>query len=245
MKILGQFNLGFIIAELNGDLFILDQHACDEKFKYVVHIILNSYFIIPFRFENLQEHTTIHQQPLIHPLILELSAAEEMSILENIQVFEYNGFKISIDEDSPPGKKISIVSIPFSKSIEFGINDARELASILSDQSEFHIPVDINMQYSTPSLLLKNRDNKNDSQLLRLPKIVAMFASRACRSAVMIGKALNSNEMTSIVENLSTIENPWNCPHGRPTLRHLLDLNSLLVSQNDDHLDRSIFKYRI
>ena len=33
MNVLGQFNLGFIIAELRGDLFILDQHACDEKFR--------------------------------------------------------------------------------------------------------------------------------------------------------------------------------------------------------------------
>ena len=34
MRIIGQFNLGFIIAELRGDLFILDQHACDEKYRY-------------------------------------------------------------------------------------------------------------------------------------------------------------------------------------------------------------------
>jgi DNA mismatch repair ATPase MutL len=33
MRIIGQFNLGFIIVELRGDLFILDQHACDEKFR--------------------------------------------------------------------------------------------------------------------------------------------------------------------------------------------------------------------
>ena len=35
MKIIGQFNLGFIICLLNhgatGDLFIIDQHACDER----------------------------------------------------------------------------------------------------------------------------------------------------------------------------------------------------------------------
>ena len=33
MRILGQFNLGFVIAELDGDLYILDQHACDEKYR--------------------------------------------------------------------------------------------------------------------------------------------------------------------------------------------------------------------
>ena len=33
MDILGQFNLGFIIAKLDNDLFIIDQHASDEKFN--------------------------------------------------------------------------------------------------------------------------------------------------------------------------------------------------------------------
>lgn len=35
LKIIGQFNLGFLVCTLNGtasgDLFILDQHACDER----------------------------------------------------------------------------------------------------------------------------------------------------------------------------------------------------------------------
>ena len=46
MKVLGQFNLGFIIAQLGNDLFILDQHACDEKYL----------------FEKLSRNTTIHRQ---------------------------------------------------------------------------------------------------------------------------------------------------------------------------------------
>lgn len=33
MRVIGQFNLGFIIAEVDGDLYILDQHACDEKYR--------------------------------------------------------------------------------------------------------------------------------------------------------------------------------------------------------------------
>jgi len=33
MRIIGQFNLGFMIGSLNNgrDLFILDQHACHER----------------------------------------------------------------------------------------------------------------------------------------------------------------------------------------------------------------------
>lgn len=46
MRILGQFNLGFVIAELDGDLFILDQHACDEKYRYAIFLVLSTLKIL-------------------------------------------------------------------------------------------------------------------------------------------------------------------------------------------------------
>ncbi len=48
-QILGQFNLGFILAKLDNDLFIIDQHAADEKYN----------------FETLQKTTIINTQPLL------------------------------------------------------------------------------------------------------------------------------------------------------------------------------------
>ena len=50
--------------------------------------------------------------------------------------------------------------------------------------------------------------------MIRLPKADAMFASRACRSSIMIGTHLQMEEMKTIVTNLATLEQPWNCPHG-------------------------------
>lgn len=49
MEIIGQFNLGFIIAKLNWDIFMIDQHATDEKYN----------------FEMLQQHTVLQGQKLI------------------------------------------------------------------------------------------------------------------------------------------------------------------------------------
>lgn len=49
MKIIGQFNLGFIIAKLESDLFIIDQHATDEKYN----------------FEQLQSSTVLETQKLV------------------------------------------------------------------------------------------------------------------------------------------------------------------------------------
>ncbi len=49
MQILGQFNLGFIITRLHDDLFIVDQHASDEKFNYE-QLIANAKIEMQFLF---------------------------------------------------------------------------------------------------------------------------------------------------------------------------------------------------
>ena len=41
-QVLGQFNMGFIIARLGQDMYILDQHACDEKYRYETLQVLYS-----------------------------------------------------------------------------------------------------------------------------------------------------------------------------------------------------------
>ncbi|CAM9959387.1 unnamed protein product [Scytosiphon promiscuus] len=189
MRVVGQFNLGFMICLLGSDLFILDQHACDEKYN----------------FEVLQETTTIHQQPLVRPLPLETSASEEMTIIDNMALFERNGFRFTIDDDQPTTKKLKITAIPFSKGTQFGVDDVHELASIVAD-------------------------NSSPGEMVRLPKARAMFASRACRSSIMIGKALDRGQMARVVAKMATIEQPWNCPHGRPTMRHLADVSASLRS---------------
>eukprot|EP00775_Hariotina_reticulata_P007978 gene7978-8176_t len=48
-----------------------------------------------------------------------------------------------------------------------------------------------------------------------------MLASRACRSSIMIGSALTKQQQAKILSRLAELDAPWNCPHGRPTMRHL------------------------
>jgi DNA mismatch repair protein PMS2 len=64
MEVIGQFNLGFILARLGRDIFIIDQHAADEKFN----------------FERLQQVTRLNRQPLLHPLRLQLTPAEAVTL---------------------------------------------------------------------------------------------------------------------------------------------------------------------
>ena len=85
MDIVGQFNLGFIIARLKGDLFIIDQHATDEK----------------FRFEKLNNETKLKTQRLIAAKSLDLAALNEAVLIEHQRIFEDNGFTFTI---KPEGK---------------------------------------------------------------------------------------------------------------------------------------------
>ncbi|EPY25631.1 DNA mismatch repair protein PMS2 [Strigomonas culicis] len=50
------------------------------------------------------------------------------------------------------------------------------------------------------------------------------LATKACRSSIMIGTALSERTMRQMVDRLGELEKPWNCPHGRPTMRHLMQL---------------------
>ena len=188
MKICGQFNLGFIIARLNQDLFIIDQHATDEKYN----------------FETLQKTTVIKSQKMVIPQTLELTSVNESILVENLPVFAKNGFHFDIDETAPSTQRVKLVSLPMSKNWTFGKEDIEELLFMLSEMGE-----------------------NESTEALRPTRVRAMFASRACRKSVMIGHSLSLGDMASLVRHMGLIEQPWNCPHGRPTLRHLINMDTV------------------
>ncbi|XP_051530578.1 mismatch repair endonuclease PMS2 [Myxocyprinus asiaticus] len=185
MKIIGQFNLGFIITKIKSDLFIIDQHATDEKYN----------------FEMLQQNTVLKGQRLIVPQNLQLPAVSETVLIENLEIFRKNGFDFLIDEDAQVMERVKLVSLPTSKNWTFGPNDIEELIFMLGD---------------SPGIMC------------RPSRVRQMFASRACRKSVMVGTALNASEMKKLVVHMGEIEQPWNCPHGRPTMRHLANLDMIV-----------------
>ena len=70
MKIIGQFNLGFIIVQLGSDLFIVDQHASDEKYN----------------FETLKQTTVIKSQTMIQYVFVELLIFHYTCIIRVISI---------------------------------------------------------------------------------------------------------------------------------------------------------------
>ncbi len=48
-----------------------------------------------------------------------------------------------------------------------------------------------------------------------------LVASYACRSAIRAGQKLSVDEMRTLADELFGIENPYSCPHGRPTIHRI------------------------
>ncbi|TRY68853.1 hypothetical protein TCAL_03216 [Tigriopus californicus] len=185
MQILGQFNLGFIITRYADDLFIVDQHASDEKYNY----------------EKLQKANILESQNMVVAQPLALSASDEGILLDNLDVFEKNGFEFEIDLEATHDR-IKLTRIPHYRNWIFGQSEVEELIFMLTDAPP-------------------------EKRLCRPSRVQAMFASRACRTSVMIGTALNAHELRRIVYHMGEMDQPWHCPHGRPTMRHLINLNMI------------------
>ncbi|KAL8784052.1 MAG: hypothetical protein Q9195_009202 [Heterodermia aff. obscurata] len=195
MHIVGQFNLGFILAvrtshaqTISDELFIIDQHASDEKYN----------------FERLQATTIVQNQRLVHPHPLDLTAVEEEVLLENSTALVHNGFLVDVDlsGDSPVGQRCKLQALPMSREITFDTSDLEELIVLLAESGS------------------------SVSAIPRPSRVRRMFAMRACRSSVMIGKSLSIKHMDRLVRQMGEIDKPWNCPHGRPTMRHVLGLSA-------------------
>lgn len=193
MRIVGQFNLGFVLAIRPGSkdsqedqLFIIDQHASDEKYN----------------FERLQKSTILTPQRLVHPHPLSLTAIEEEIIINHRDSLTANGFFVDVDLSGEVnvGNRCSLLTLPTSREVTFTPRDLEELIVLLSEHVGNGIP--------------------------RPAKVRKLLAMRACRGSVMIGKTLTPGMMEKIVRHLGEMDKPWNCPHGRPTMRHLYGLDA-------------------
>lgn len=59
----------------------------------------------------------------------------------------------------------------------------------------------------------------SESQIKGVPQIIReKIASMACKAAVKGNNALSYEEADRLIEQLLELENPYNCPHGRPTI---------------------------
>jgi len=148
MRIIGQFNLGFIVVRLGQDLFIIDQHASDEKFN----------------FERLASTTVLNKQPLLRPQTLDLSPGEGVTIRENLAVFVKNSFDIQEQANG----QLALAAVPFSKNITFGRDDVLELVGMLSGHGDHQGAMSLSAFPSAATLHRPSRYDYNSCSAVML-----------------------------------------------------------------------------
>lgn len=87
-----------------------------------------------------------------------------------------------------------------------------------SDISLRAIPMDLYGQ-SPKELFLNILDELNGGRISGVPESVNdKLASMACKSAVKGNTPMSVPEIKELLNKLLTLDNPYNCPHGRPTM---------------------------
>ncbi|MGL5087111.1 MAG: DNA mismatch repair endonuclease MutL, partial [Clostridium sp.] len=96
LRIIGQFNKTYILAEYEEVLYLVDQHAAHEKIlfeKYLKEI----------------EEGSIIIQPLLLPSLIDLTIDDYCSYEENIEIFKSSGFNI----ECFGGNTVAIKEVPY------------------------------------------------------------------------------------------------------------------------------------
>lgn len=138
-------------------------------------------------------------KPLLVPIVVELNQFNKSSILDKADELKSIGFHVE----------------------DFGSNliQITEIPEILGkfDANEF---IEMNLNYDSD--LKKNYENYETYNGITLTKdLYLIIATTACHGSIRAGQPLSESEMRQIVTDLYSLQNPYNCPHGRPTMWEL------------------------
>ncbi|QIB26123.1 DNA mismatch repair endonuclease MutL [Caloranaerobacter azorensis] len=163
----------------------------EDKLNAILYIIDQHAAHERIMFEKLKrqlKNQIIISQQMLVPEIINLTFNEYKKVELNLEIFNKLGFTIE------PFGKYSIVlrSVP----VIFNKPNAKQLFLDILDN-------------------LENSDSKLESNYdLRLEKIMKL----ACTSSIKAGDKIDELEISSLIKELFKTENPYTCPHGRPTI---------------------------
>lgn len=172
MEVIGQFKGCYILAQGEKSLYIIDQHAAQERYHYEV--------IQEMVFNGIKD-----SQPLLVPLTIE-STMSAVAQIEDINIL-LNQVGIHLEAF---GNHTFIV-----RELPIWVSDVEE-EKFIQDMIDFYL-----------------KNNEISLETLRKHTIATM----ACHSSIRFNRNLTLAEMKQVVEDLRKCEQPFHCPHGRPT----------------------------
>ena len=143
-------------------------------------------------FERLRR--TMHQrqpasQKLLQPLLMSLSPSEAMRLTEMAEALEACGFGVA----PLSGNDVALTSAPDVLSLE----EAESLVQTLATD---------------------DGPAASDVEAVRRRILENLAADMSCKAAIKIHRPMPPEEMQALVSELFDAENPYACPHGRPTV---------------------------
>ena len=164
----------YIVGEDDSGMYLIDQHAAQERINY-------EYFLGKY------SHPDMTMRDLLVPITVEYPLSECMMIEERKDLLK----EVGIDLE-PFGNGFIIKQLP-----------------MWMNQINEHLFIEDMIQQ-----ILK--DNKID--LLSLQEHA--IATLSCKASLKGNSHLSIESMQTIVDNLMRCDNPYVCPHGRPTIIH-------------------------
>ena len=164
----------YIICENEKGVYLIDQHAAQERINYEKY----SYYL---------SHPNQNSIKNLVPIIIELPTNEYFIIKKNIDIIRNMNIEIE----------------------EFGTNSYR----ITSHPTWFPRHNPDKVMRNIIDQIIKEEHNFN---LAKFNDHLA--ATMACKASVKGNTRITIEDMESLINQLRNCENPFNCPHGRPTI---------------------------
>jgi len=185
-RLLGQYKGTLILLEGPEGLYLIDQHVAHERILFE-------------RLRRSLAATSRSAQHLVHPILLELSAAERLRLLELAPALEKAGFGLA----ELSGAEVGLTSLPAVLSADVGEKLLRALASSAIGGGEL--------------------EGAEGAEILARQILDVLAATLSCKSAIKMHHPLAPLEMEVLVGELFAAENPYACPHGRPIVLQMTD----------------------
>lgn len=164
----------YIICENEKGIYLIDQHAAQERINYE-------------KYSYLLSHPSKNTTSTLIPIVLEFPMNEFLIIKKNIDILKE--LNIEIEEFGTTSFRVTSHPTWFPKNNAEGILK-RIMEQIIKEESNFN--------------LAKFRDH--------------LAATIACKASVKANTRITHEDMESIISQLKQCTNPFNCPHGRPTI---------------------------
>lgn len=164
----------YIIAQNEEGIFMIDQHAAQERINYEKYL------------KALKEEKTTTVAPLF-PINIELNSSDFITIKENQNILEEMGFVVE----------------------EFGFNTIaiKEHPTWLKEGYE-----EESIHKITDSII------SIGSRFDRVKFNEHIAITLACKMSIKANTRISEEAMEEILNELVQTDNPYNCPHGRPTI---------------------------